>query len=93
MKTKFCPITGVEGIVKVQNLERYVKPPFANTDKFRDMFFTPAYVGSSDTSITINIFNGNRRFNYTLEECEDYSLDKINPQEVIKISLLNIVMC
>jgi hypothetical protein len=33
-----------------------------------------------------------RRFNYTLEECEDYSLDKINPQEVI-ISLLNIVMC
>jgi hypothetical protein len=45
MKTKFCPITGVEGIVKVQNLEN-VKPPFANTDKFRDMFFTPAYVGS-----------------------------------------------
>jgi hypothetical protein len=41
MKTKFCPITGVEGIVKVQNLERYVKPPFANTDKFRDMFFSP----------------------------------------------------
>jgi hypothetical protein len=22
MKTKFCPITGVEGIVKVQNLEK-----------------------------------------------------------------------
>jgi hypothetical protein len=93
MKTKFCPITGVEGIVKVQNLERYVKPPFANTDKFRDMFFTPAYVGSSIHLLLLYFFNGNERFNYTLEECEDYSLDKINPQEVIKNFIVNIVMC
>lgn len=87
MSSKFCPTTGVEGIIENRTEIQYIEPS-GYIDNIEGLdeneFFQPAYTNAGKRIGTI-IYNGNDKiFGTELEECGNFALGEEGSKYLIE---------
>jgi hypothetical protein len=84
MSKKFCPETGIEGLVVERTDIHYIRPnAYIDKDGFNeDMFFSPEYTFNGERTQTV-ILNGSSKFGCELGECENFVIGEVDVDNII----------